>query len=466
MMRSGVSAGDLRYGQAAGGYVCFGRERNGVNVTVEHLGPCKKLLRVELEPQDVEQERDAVIREVLRHARLPGFRPGKAPRQVVVRAFGTQIEGELRRKLIPEAYRKAIDQQKLRPIVAPDIEEGLAEPGKPIAFTATLETEPDFELPDYRNLPLRRDARAVTEEDVERALATIREERAKFADLARPVQNGDYVVVNYTGTCEGKPLSDWSPAARGLAQQKNFWLHVESGQFIPGFTDQLLGASAGEQRTVTVSFAPDFVAKELAGKTGVYAVEVVRVKERIRPAVDDALALAVGAANLQELKATLRQELNQELERKKKRQVRDQLVATLLGRVSCELPEDLVQHETRNVVYDIVRSNQERGVTKAAIDERREEIYTVASNSARERVKAMLVLRRIAENEKLQVTKEELAERIKQLADRHQIKPDKLARQLQERGALGQVQQDILEAKTLDVLELYAKVEEGPDPTV
>lgn len=436
-----------------------------MNVSVEHLGPCKKLVRVELDVQDVEKERETVIHEVLRHANLPGFRPGKAPRPVVMRAFAARINDELKRKLVPEAYRKAIEQQKLRPLGYPDIEEGTLEAGKPLSFTATVETEPDFELPDYRNLPVRRDDRTVTEEDGERALASLREQRAVFVDQARPVQPGDYVVVNYTGTCEGKPITELSPTARGFTEQKNFWLHVEPGQFVPGFTEQLVGASAGEKRTVTVEFPADFVAKEVGGKTGVYEVEVVQVKERHLPALDDAFAKLCGAADLEALKGVLRQGLQQELEQKKKRQVRDQLVATLMGRVSCELPEDLVQHETRNVVYDIVRSNQERGVPKEAIDGRKEEIYTVASNSAKERVKAMIVLRRIAEGEKIQVTREEITQRILQLAARYQIKPDKLAQQLQERGALGQIRQELIEAKVLDVLELYAQVEEGPSPT-
>lgn len=436
-----------------------------MNVSVEHLSSCKKLVRVELTPEEVEKVRDEVVRDTVRRVNIPGFRPGKAPRSVVMSSFKGHIETELKRKIVPDAYWKAMRQEKLRPMGQPDIEEGVIQEGKPYAITFTVEIEPAFELPDYRNLPIRPDPRTVTEEDVTRALEVLRAEKGRFVDCARQVQRGDYVVVNYTATCDGKPITDVAPTATGLTEKKGFWLHVAEGEFIPGFTEQLVGASAGEQRTVTVTFPSDFVVKELCGRIGVYSVEIVQVKERVFPALGDELAREYGADTFESLKAGVRHDLEMQLAAEKKRRVRDQLVATLLGRVSCDLPEDIVQQETKNVVYDLVRANQERGVPKEAIDERKDEIFTVATNSARERVKATILLRRIAEEEKIEATDDEVAQRIMQLAYRHGIKPQKLAEQLRERNAIGQIRQEILEAKVLDALELYARVEEPPPPT-
>ncbi len=432
-----------------------------MNVTIEHLGPCKKLLRVEIDAAGAQTKSEAVIREFQQKARLPGFRPGKAPRPLLVKTFGPQIDSEIKRQLLNEGYREALQQHKLRPVGSPEIEEAPWEQGQPFAFTATVETEAEFELPDYRGLPVRRDDRTVTDDDVERALRMLREQKPVFVDLARPVQPGDFVVVHYTGTCEGKPITDIAPTARGLTQQQNFWLQVQTGSFIPGFTDPLVGANAGDTRTVTVTFPDDFVTREVAGKQGVYEVQIVQVKERQLPELDDALARAYGAENLDALRAGVRRDLELELKDKQQRQIRDQLVATLLGRVNIELPESLVEQETRNVVFDIVRTNQERGVAKAAIDERKDEIYSVASNSAKERVKAALVLSRIAEREGITATHQELSQRILELAARHQIKPDKLVKQLQERGGLAHIQRQIIEAKVLGALELYAQFEEG-----
>lgn len=431
-----------------------------MNVTIEHLGPCKKLLRVEIDAEAAQAKADAVLKEFQRKARIPGFRPGKTPRAILLKTFAQEINAEMKRRITGDAYREAIEQHKLRPITRPEIEETPWELGQPFAFTATVETEADFEVPDYRGLPVRRDNRTVTDEDLERALGMLREQKPVFVDLDRPVQPGDFVVVNYTGTCEGKPITDIAPTARGLTEQKNFWLQVQTGSFIPGFTDPLVGATAGESRVVTVTFPDDFVTRELVGKQAVYQVEIVQVKERRTPELDDAFARSYGAESVEVLRAGVRQDLELELKEKQQRQIRDQLVATLLGRVSFDLPESLVENETRNVVFDIVKANQERGVAKEAIDERKDEIYSVANNSAKERVKAMLLLNRIAEKEGITATSQELTQRVLELAARYQIKPDKLVKQLQERGALPQIQRQIIEAKVLNALELYAKIED------
>src|SRR5947207_9629616 len=177
-----------------------------VNVTVENLGPCKKLLRVEVDAPAVDAAMEEITRDFQRQVRLPGFRPGKAPRHVVVKAYAPQIDEETKRKLVAEGYRQAIADQKLRVVGQPDIEEIQFAKGQPFQFAVTLETAPDFELPEYKGLPVKREIAVVTEDDVQRALNALLEQRATYLDVARPVQDGDYVVVNYTGTCDGKPI--------------------------------------------------------------------------------------------------------------------------------------------------------------------------------------------------------------------------------------------------------------------
>jgi len=431
-----------------------------VNVTVENLAPCKKLLRVEVEPQTVDAMFEEITKEFQRQARLPGFRHGKAPRHLVVKAYAPQIDDEVKRKLISENYRKAIADNKLHVVGAPDIEEIQFGKGQALQFAATLETAPEFELPDYMGLPVKKEMAVVTDEDVERALNVLREQRAVYTDVARPIQSGDFVVVNYTGTCDGKPITDTAPTARGLTEKKDFWLHVAENSFIPGFTEQLVGAQAGEKRTVNVDFPADFVAPQLSGKKGVYEVEVVQVKEKSVPELNDEFAQSFGAENAEKLRAGVVTDLQNELDYKIKRSVREQLMKELLGRVTCDLPESVVLSETRNVVYDIVRENQQRGVTKEAIDRQKDQIFSHANTSAKERVKAAFVLGRIAEKEGIKAEAEEVTQRILMLSQQYQIKPDKMVKQLQERNGFGEIQEQIISAKVLDLLEKNAKVEE------
>jgi trigger factor len=431
-----------------------------VNVTVENLAPCKKLLRVEVETEAVEKAYDATSHDFQKHARLPGFRAGKAPRHLITKAFAGQIDDEVRRKLLSESFRDAVREQKLHVLGQPDVEVVQFARGQALQFTATLETAPDFELPDYRGLPVRREARVVTPEDVERAIEILREKQATYVDVARPAQSNDYVVVHYQGTCDGKPITEIAPTARGLTEKKDFWLHIRENSFIPGFTEQLVGAQAGEKRTVTVQFPADFVAAQLSGLTGVYEVEIVQVKEKLMPEVNDELAKAYGAENVERLQEGVREDLENELIHTQKRNIRDQLVRELLNRVTCDLPESVVQHETRNVVYNIVRDHQQRGMTRESIDQQKDQIFAMANHSAKERIKASFIFARIAKQEGITVTEEEVAHRVVALAQQHQIAPDTLAKQLRDRDGLAEIENQIVTGKVLDFLEQQARIEE------
>ena len=165
-----------------------------VNVTVENLGPCKKLMRVEVDAPAVDAALEEITHDFQKQVRLPGFRPGKAPRHLVVKAYAPQIDDEAKRKLVSEGYRQAIADQQLRVVGQPDIEEIQFARGQPFQFAVTLETAPEFELPEYKGLPVKRPMSVVTEDDMERALNVLREQRATYLDVARPVQAGDFVV--------------------------------------------------------------------------------------------------------------------------------------------------------------------------------------------------------------------------------------------------------------------------------
>ena len=431
-----------------------------MNVTVENLSPCKKLLRVEVDAAAVEAAFEDVTRGFQREAQLPGFRPGKAPRHLVLKAHAKGIETEVRRKLAGDTYRKAIDDQKLHVVGNPDLEEVQFEKGKPFQLAVTVEVAPEFELPDYKGLKAKREMRVVTDDDVERAIGMLRNQRSAYNDVSREVKDDDFVVVNYRATTDGKPLTDIAPTAKGLTQKENFWLHVQKDSFIPGFTEQLTGAKAGEKRTVTVTFPEDFVAKALSGKTGVYEVEIVQVKERKAPELNDEFAKTLGTNDVESLRAGVRADLQNELTSKLRRAVREQLIGELLSKVQFELPEAMVQAETRNLVYDLVNENQRRGIPRDAIEEKKQEIFEFASRSAKDRVKAAFILSKIAEKEGIKAEQQELAQRIVGIAAQQGVKPEKVARQLEENGGFSSIVEEIVNTKVLDFLELSAQVEE------
>lgn len=431
-----------------------------MNVSVENLAPCKKLVRVEVDAKSVDEIFNTVTRDFQKQAALPGFRPGKAPRDMVVRKYDAEIKDEAKRKLIGDNYRKALDEQKLQVVGYPDIEEIQFDRGQALIFAATIETAPEFQLPEYKGLPAKVETKTVTEADVERALELLRGQHAKFETVARELKAGDVAVVNYTGTCEGKPITELAPTAKGLTEQKAFWVEMTGTSFIPGFADQLTGAKAGDKRTVNVDFPADFVTKELQGKKGVYEVEIVEAKEKVLPALDDELAKKYGAENLEKLWAGVRTDLENELKYSRSRAIRQQTVQSLLEKLNFELPESAVAAETRQVVYDLVRQNTQRGVARELIEKQKDEIYSAAASNAKERVRLAFIVQRIAEQEKIQVSQEDAMRRAQTVAMMNQIPVEQLIQDLQKRNGVNELFEQVLHEKVLELLEKNAVITE------
>lgn len=437
-----------------------------MNVTVENLAPCKKLMRVELDAQAVDAAFETMTKQFQKEASLPGFRPGKAPKEMVVRKYEKEIQDEVKRKLIGDSYRKAIEEQKLDVLGYPDIEEIQFGRGQALQFAATVETEPEFQLPEYKGLHVKIEGKSVTDEDVERALELLREQQVKFEKAEHELRPGDIAVVSYQGTCDGKPITETAPTAKGLTEQKQFWVEMKPNSFIPGFADQLAGAKTGDKRTVNVDFPADFVTKELAGKKGVFEVEIVEVKEKVLPTLDDAFAKAYDAESLEKLREGVRRDLENELKYKQSRDTRGQIIRALLGSVNFDLPDTEVAQETRNVVYDIVRENAKRGIGREVIEKEKEHIYSAAAQGAKERVKLKFLVQRIAEKEDLKVAQEEILQRVQTLAGMYQIAPEKFLKDLQKRNGLIEIYDQLAHEKVMDFLENNAKVETVPAPAV
>ena len=433
-----------------------------MNITVENLAPCKKLLRVEVDAKAVDEAFDAMTKNYQKQAALPGFRPGRAPRDLVLKKYEADINDEVKRKLIGDNYRKALEDKKISVLGHPDIEEIQFGRGQNLQFAATIETAPEFQLPEYKGLPVKRENKSVTDADVERALTLLAQQHVKFETVARELKMGDVAVVNYTGTCDGRPIIATAPTAKGLTEQKNFWVEIAPDTFIAGFAEQLIGAKAGDKRAVNVDFPADFVTKELAGRKGVFEVEIVEVKEKVLPPIDEELAKKYGAENLEKLHEGVRRDLENELKYSQARAVRGQIVDALLAGANFELPETAVAHETRNVVYNIVQENSKRGVPRELIEKQKEEIYSTAARSAKERVRLAFLVQRIAGQEKIAVTQEEVLKRAQSLAAMYQIPLEKFIKDLQKRNGVNELFDQIAHEKVLDFLEMNAKIETVP----
>ena len=436
-----------------------------MEVNITDLSPCKKQLRIEIDAETVNAKFDAVAKDFRRHAHLPGFRQGKAPLANVMRSYGDKIGEEAKRTLMSDSYAKALKENELRPVIMPEVEELQFGHGKPFQYLATLEVAPAFEMPEYIGIEVEKERRSVNDADIAKALDTLREQRVSYADMDRPAVEDDFIVVNFTGTIDDKPITDLFKVARGLTEQKNFWLHKTQNPLIPGTVEALIGSSKGDKKTVTVTIPDDFVYEEIVGKEAKYEIEIVQVKEKSLPELDDKFAKGFGAENMDKLREGVESDLKNELEYSKKKSIRNQCVDKLLGAVNCDLPETIVNEATRAAVHNIVQQNHQRGVGKEISEENKDKIYANAKTDAEVRVKANYILSKIAEKEGIKVTDQELSRQVAAMAAQQKIKPQKLAQQLKDNGTIYQVQEEIMNAMVIDLLEEKAKVTEiDPKP--
>ena len=426
-------------------------------------------LQIELAPQEVTKEWDAIANSFARFAKIPGYRPGKAPRTVIDKRFRKEIQEELTKKLVSKSYHEAIEQEQLRVASLTNIEDVQFGEDKSMRFRATVVTAPDFELPDYKNIPVQASDTKVSDVEVDEALERLRDQSADFVDApGRSLQMGDFAVLDFEGSVDSKPISEIAPqASNNLQGGKKFWLHLAPDNFLPKFCEQLTGQKPDETRLVIVHFPEDFPAKELAGKKADYAVTLREIKEKVLPVVDDALAAKlVPGKTLADVRQMIEHDIEHAKQHDAERATESQIVKYLHEHIQFELPPALLQNETRRALAELVQRNRERGVTDDILKQKEKELIDGAAGLAANRLKTNFILHRVAEREKIEVTKEDVDVRIRQEATRYDISPDKMRKELQQKDALDDIAEQILLGKTLDFLKANVSVEPAQQPTV
>jgi len=265
-----------------------------MNIAIEELSACRRRLSIEIPASEVEEESNRALGEFQKFASIKGFRPGKAPKKMVANRYKQDIESEMKRKLVPKAFKEAVKQKDLRIVNTPNVEDLKYEPGISLSFSTTVDLAPEFSLPKYKGIRIENKNEPVTDEEVDKVVQNFLDQRADYEDVNdRSLQEGDFAVITYEGMLENKPLTDWLPDATQLAGQKKFWLWIKEDVFLPGFGKQLVGMKPGEDRKIEVPFPEDVPQEPLRGKTVTYSVHLEAVKVKILPELTDELAREV-----------------------------------------------------------------------------------------------------------------------------------------------------------------------------
>lgn len=437
-----------------------------MNIIAERLPNCRVTLQVEVPAEIVTQERKKIASYFAKEAKIPGFRPGKAPKGVVEKRYQKEIDKELRSELIRRGCREGIDKESLDVLHISAIENEEFHLDDTFTFTAQIQTAPDFELPDYKGIAVEVQKVDVTDHDIDHALYHLRQRMANFEDVeGRELQAGDFAVITYSTTLEGKPLEEAVEDVGYLAKGEDQWLHLEDDRFLPGFDEKLLGMNSGETREFELEMAEDFPIEDLKSKALSFKVDLKGIKQQVLPELtDEMVGQLEEGMTVEELRKREREELEMRQKGEQREAMTNQILEFLDKNVEFELPEDVVENETQRQVHDIVRRSQMQGATEDILVEQQDAIFQHAATQAQDSVKAGFILKQIAEKEEIEATEQELMEYISYMAASSKTPINKYINELKKNDGISQIANRIVTSKTLDFLRQNASVTEVDRP--
>ena len=412
---------------------------------------CRRELELEIPAEDVSKATERVAKEIARVARVPGFRPGKAPVSLIKRRFADDIKGEVLQSLVPEKVEKAVAEQRLSPVSQPQVDKLDFNEGQPLKFRAVFEVLPEFELGKYKGLDIEMPAMDLTDEDVNKALEETRERAAAFAPVeGRAVENGDFVQLKLAGTPEGggDPI-----------QADSVMCHVGAEETMQPFNENLLGAGVGDHKTFDVDYPADYPDSKLAGKKFHYAADITGIKIKKLPELNDDFAKDVSdATTLDELKKKIRESLEHEREHRRKDLQREKIIFELVKGHDFPVPESLVEHQKDVRLERVVRSLAQQGVDPRAVNLDWVSLRQRQQDRATEDVKAELIIDRIASTENIDATEEDVQHELEHLGGHSGESAEAIRARLTKQGALDRMKAKLRSDKTLDWLAQNANV--------
>jgi trigger factor len=414
-----------------------------MKVAVEEIGACKRRLHVEEGPEVVQDAWEKAFKRVQKEARLPGFRKGKVPAGMIKLHFADDVRKEVARHLIPDVYRQALQETKLRPVEEPDLKEVMLEEGAPLKFEAMVEIKPAIELGQYAGLSVTHAPRPFEEREVDEALEHLREQHAEFRTVERPADVHDHVIMDYTLTPDG--MDPRTEAGYGFL--------IGSGAVMPEVEEAVIGLVAGGERAARVRFPDDHRNETLRGKAGEAKVKVTEVKEKVLPALDDGLAKTVGQFDtLDALKEGVRKGLQSRRAAENRQALEDAVTEAVLAGHPVEVPEALVLRQVGHLIEHTRERVRRQGMDPDKLPWDYGKLLEELKPGAVKAVRRSLVLEAIAEKEGLIPTDADVDAEVEKIAVANNRAVPAVRRIMQDSGDLDGLRHSLRETRTLEFL--------------
>lgn len=438
-----------------------------MNHSIETLSDTRAKVVVTISGEEITQQDQAALLAVSGQARVPGFRPGKAPAAMLRKRFGKQIAEETKRKCVSSAYEYAKDKAGLKIYTLVDVAEGEIVAGKDATPSFTFDIMPTVDLPDYTGIETTVRPIEVTDADVETEVENLRRSRATYNTVEREVKEGDYVKLSYKGTIDGKPIADLTDR-KMWGTQDNTWEEAsKTGSNIigvPAIVSGIVGMKAGEEADLDQFFDDVHEVEVLRGKKGVYHVTIHEVRERTLPELTEEFLKSINIESAEKLRSRIREELENRKKFERRSNQREQITKKLMDAAKFEAPLTAIEQEADAVVQRVMIENMQRGVPNSEFEKHLDEVKAKAQEIGKIQAKRNFLIGEIAIKEKVQVTNEDFNRAITMQAMRLRMRPEEFVKELtKDRDAVHIMQRDILLDKAMEKLVDLAKVIESAD---
>jgi len=431
-----------------------------LDVTIDKLSACERRVRVSIPREDIDRYRDAAIGEMMPAALLPGFRPGRAPRRLVSSRFKTELSEQIRSKLLADAMTQVSEQQKLSPISEPelDVNAVLVPAEGPMTFEFKIEVRPEFDLPAWKGLAIKRPSRVISDADVEDALTNLLRERARFVPHDGPAKTGDLVVAGLR-CLDGDTVLSEATDLELIVRPKLSFADAE----LAGFDTLVAKARPGTPVTATVTVSEEAAVESLRGKDVTLEITVVDVKHLELPELTPALLEELGGfESPDDLRSAVRKQLENQLEWHRRRQVRQQVSSALTASASWDLPPDLLRRQSLRELERAILELRRSGFDDDSIRRHVNELRQSVMGSTAAALKEHFILERIAEEEAIADTAADYDEEIRAIAGQSGESPRRVRANLEKRGLMDVLRNQIVERKTIDLITSHASFTDTP----
>ena len=421
-----------------------------MTVEITQVNGCRKNLAGEISAEDIEKEIEKITREYSRSAKIPGFRPGKAPAGIIRRRFEKEIQDEASQRTMDRVWSEAIDANNLKPLGQPEIKEFENKAGSPLKFTLTFEELPALEVKDYKGVEVKQDSAQVKEEDLAQAIDRVREQYAQFVPVEGEAKDGHTVLVDVDGMAEGEsaPFHD-----------EDITLTLGHSQTAADFSKNLLGAKVDDTRSFEISYPDDYRGKKVAGKKVAYKVLVKEIKERQLPELNDDFAKDVGFDNVEAFRARLHEELIAQAGSAAEKKAREELLDSIIARQPVDVPECLVTEELGEYARRLIDNMAYQGIDvkhTAGFDWKR--IYDEQRPHAEQNVRRIIFLDAIAKQENLEVSEEDISGELDKLASQSRKSAEAWRAEFEKANRMDEFKQSLLHDKALDFIYRNANI--------